>query len=219
MSQVPYAELQASSTASTRRSQDPWVQADRPCASTRLRCAINRDKLGDIGDQRRHRRPHAGDDARRPPGDALQARRRAVRRDRAGGAGRPHHTRRHQRHLRAQAATASMVAARQPGRRSRRRRAAVAQSLQPAARGQDHRHARAGLHDRRGAAGDGRHRATVLPPTAQTSLDGQSREFRASGRDLLHVRARRCSSSTRALRRSSRASRIRSSSCCRCRCR
>ncbi len=66
--------------------------------------------------QRRHGRPHARDDAGRPAGHALQARRRAVRRDRAGGAARPHDARRHQRHLRARARRRHGAAV-QPGRR------------------------------------------------------------------------------------------------------
>ena len=54
---------------------------------------------------------------------------------------------------------------------------------------------------------DGRRREGVLPVTAQTDLDGQSREFRESGkRNLLHVRARADRSSTSCCRRSSRAS-------------
>ena len=51
----------------------------------------------------RGRRPHHGNHARRAAGHALQAERRAVRRDRADGAGRPHPPERHLRHLRARA--------------------------------------------------------------------------------------------------------------------
>ena len=66
-----------------------------------------------------------------------------------------------------------------------RRRAAVAQSLQPPARGQDHRHARAGLRDRRGAA---RRWTTppsaALPPPRRPTSTASRAEFRKSGGEI-----------------------------------
>ena len=56
------------------------------------RSSVDRDKAADHRHRRRHDRPHAGDDARRPPGHALQAERQAVRRDRAGRRRRPRAT-------------------------------------------------------------------------------------------------------------------------------
>ena len=137
----------------------------------------------------RHRRPHAGDDAGRPPGDALQEGRRAVRRDRPGRADRPLDAGRHQRRVRALARRRHGPAV-QPRRRARARRAAVAQPLQPAARGEGDGDARAGLRDRRRAEGDGRGRE------ARAAADGADRPRRPVARvqevrrrDLLHVRA------------------------------
>ncbi len=88
--------------------------------------------------RRRYGGPHAGDDAGRAPGHALQEGRRAVRRDRPGRAARPDDAGGHQRCLRA-GARRQHGAAVQSRRREGRRRAAVAQPLQPAARGQGHR--------------------------------------------------------------------------------
>ena len=123
MSQVPYAELQRMVDRfldEARKIPGRAEPADRPAPQHaggarqhQPRQARRRRR------QRRHRRPHAGDDARRPPGDALQARRRAVRRDRAGGAGRPHVAGGHQRHLRARPRRRD-GAARQPRRRARK---------------------------------------------------------------------------------------------------
>jgi hypothetical protein len=93
MAQVPYASCSASSTAcSTRRASPRRCRTCRPTSSsTRPRCGSTSTATSSRPRrQRRHRRAHAGDDAGRPPGDALQARRRAVRRDRAGRADRPH---------------------------------------------------------------------------------------------------------------------------------
>ena len=113
MSQVPYAELQRIVDRFLDEARKiPGVQnlqIDLRLNKPEVRVNINRDKLSRRRRRRRHRRPHAGDDAGRAPGHALQARRRAVRRDRAGRAARPHDAGGHQRHLRARRATASMV--------------------------------------------------------------------------------------------------------------
>ena len=97
MAQVPYAELQRivdrflDEVAQVPGRAEP---ADPTCGSTRrkLRVDINRDKLGDVGVHVDTVGRTLRDDARRPPGHALQARRRAVRRDRAGRAARPQPT-------------------------------------------------------------------------------------------------------------------------------
>ena len=100
-----------------------------------------------------------------------------------------------------------MVQLVQPGRREGGRRAAVAQPLQPAARGEGHRHARAGLHDRRGAEGDGRR------GEGDAAADRADRPRRPVARVPRRRAARstsrscwRCCSSTSCCRRSSRAS-------------
>ena len=97
MSQVPYAELSRIVDRFLDEARKiPGVQnlqTDLRLNTPEVRVQINRDKLSRRRRQRRHRRPHARDDARRPAGDALQARRRAVRRHRAGRAARPHRRR------------------------------------------------------------------------------------------------------------------------------
>ena len=102
---------------------------DRPAARRRSR--------------RRHRRhrPHHGDAARRPPGDALQHERRAIRRRHPGRGRGPQH---------AAGAAVDLSdrprrrdgAALQPGQGRGGRRAQGADPLQPAALGDDHRRAR-----------------------------------------------------------------------------
>ena len=137
----------------------------------------------------RYRRPHAGDDAGRAPGHALQARRRAVRRDRAGRAARPLDARGHQRCLCSRPRRRHGPAL-QPGRRARRRGAAVAQPLQPAAGGQGDRHAGARLRDRRGAGGDERScRAVAAEHIPDRPRRPVARIPQLRRRDLLHVRA------------------------------
>ena len=211
MSQVPYAELQRIVDRFLDEARKiPGVQnlqIDLRLNTPEVRVSINRDKLADIGVNVDTVGRTLRDDARRPPGHALQARGRAVRRDRAGRAARPHDAGGHQRHLRARHATASMVQLANLVDVQGRRRAAVAQPLQPAARGQDHRHARARLHDRRRAEGDGRRRE------ARAAADRADRPRRPVAR-VPRVRAARstsrscwrCSSSTSCCRRSSRAS-------------
>ena len=134
--------------------------------------------------RRRHGRPDAGDDAGRPPGHALQEGRRAVRRDRAGRAARPHDAGGHQRRLRAGArrqhgaAVQSRRRARKASRRSRSiTSTGCARSRSPATLAPGY-----AIDEALTAMNDAAKR--VLPNTAQTDLDGQSREFRKSGGEI-----------------------------------
>ena len=125
-------------------------------------------------------RPDAGEHARRPAGDALQARRRAVRRDRAGRAARPHAAERHQRPLRAHARSQQMVplanildvkegvSPQSLNHFNRQRAVTVTATLAPGF----------ALGDALAAAKASA--ARTLPATAQTDLNGVSREFRDS---------------------------------------
>ena len=134
--------------------------------------------------QRRHRGPHAGDDAGRTPGHPLQARRRAVRRDGAGGALRPRDAGGHPRHLRARARSNEMVqlanlvdvkegvAPQSLNHFNRLRAVKVTGTLAPGYSIDE------ALKAMDAAA------KVALPATAQTDLDGQSREFRASGTEI-----------------------------------
>ena len=164
--------------------------------------------------------PHARDDARRPAGHALQERGRAVRRDRAGRAARPHDAGRHQRRY-VRARDGEHGAAVEPRRCPRRR--VAPQSLNHFNRLRAVKvtaHARARLRDRRSAEGDERGGARVAAehradrsrrPVARVPLVGR--------RDLLHVRAGADVHLSRALRAVRELRRTRSSSCSRCRCR
>jgi multidrug efflux pump len=148
MAQMPYAELDRivqefiAEISKTGMLISP--QSDLRLNTPELRVNVNRDKLGRPRHCRRDGRPYAADDARRPPGDALQEGRRAVRRDRAGRPARPQPAERHQRHLRA-CARRHDGAAGQRRRCCRGRVAAVAESLPASARGVDHRADRARL--------------------------------------------------------------------------
>ncbi len=135
--------------------------------------------------RRRHGGTHAGDHARRPPGDALQEGWRAVRRDRAGRAARPLDAGGHPRHLRP-GPRRRHGAAVESRRSARRRRAAVAQPLQPPARRQGHRDARAGLCDRRGAGGDERRGEAFAAPAARrpTSTASRANSARPAARSI-----------------------------------
>jgi multidrug efflux pump subunit AcrB len=204
MSQVPYAELQRLTDRFLDEARKyPGVQnlqIDLRLNTPEVRVRINRDKLSDIGitvdTVGRTLETMLGG----PPGDALQEGRRAVRRDRAGRAARPHDARRHQRQLRARPRRRHGAAV-EPRRRQGRRRAAVAQPLQPAARRQDHRDARAGLLDRRGAEGDGRGGEGRAPADrADRRRRPVARVPQVGRRDLLHVRAGAAVHLPRALR-------------------
>ena len=224
MSQVPYEELQrvvdrfldemrkypgVQNLQTDLRLNTPEVRVD-----DQPRQALRRRR------RRRHRRPHARDDARRPAGDALQEGRRAVRRDRAGRAGRPHDAGRHQRHATCAAATASMVqlsnlvdvregvAPQSLNHFNRLRAVKVTGTLAP------------------GYAIGEALKSMEMRPRARAAADRADRPRRPVARvprvrrrDLLHVRAGadvhlpRAGGAVRELRRT------RSSSCCRCRCR
>ena len=97
---------------------------------------------------------------------------------------------RHQRRSTCAAATARWSSS-PTSSRSRKAWRRSAQPLQAAARGHDHRQPRARLHARRGAEGLRRGGArSRCRASAQTELDGQSREFRESGSEhLLRLRA------------------------------
>ena len=163
---------------------------------------------------RRNRRPHAGDDARRPSGHALQEGRRAVRRDRPGHAARPLDAGRHQRHLCARARRRH-GAALQSGRSvkegvapqslnhfNRLRAVKVTGTLAPGYAIGEALQAMERCRQGRAAA-DRADRPRR--PVARVPQFGR--------RDLLHVRARARVHLPRARPRSSRASSIRSSSC------
>ncbi len=180
MSQVPYAELQRIVDRFLDEVRKyPGVQnlqIDLRLNTPEVRVRINRDKLSDVG---------VSVDTVGRTLETMLGGRQVTRFKRDGeqydvivqvAPTRPHDAGRHQRHLRARARR-QHGAALQPRRRQGRRRAAVAQPLQPAARGQDHRHAGAGLHDRRGAEGVGRRREGVA---ARHGADRASTASRAS---------------------------------------
>ena len=195
MSQVPYAELQRI----VDRFLDEVAQVSRACrtcrstcGSTRPRCAstINRDKLSDIGVSvdtvgRTLETMLGGRQVTRfkSDGEQYDVIVQVAPLDRT-------HAGRHQRHLRARRATASMVqlanlvdvregvAPQSLNHFNRLRAVKVTGTLAPGY----------AIGEALKAMDDAAKRA--LPPTAQTDLDGQSREFRDVGRrDLLHVRA------------------------------
>ena len=224
MSQVPYAELQ--------RIVDRFLDEVRKYPGvqnlqTDLRLNTPEVRVDDQPRQalrhrrrRRHGRPHARDDARRPPGHALQARRRAVRRDRAGRAARPHDAGRHQRHLRARprrrawcssptwSTSREGVAPQSLNHFNRLRAVKVTGTLAPgyaigeALKAMDDAAKRALPHH-----GADRPRRPV------------ARVPRVGRRDLLHVRAGADVHLPRAVGAVRELRRTRSSSCCRCRCR
>ena len=214
MSQVPYAELSRIVDRFVDEARKfPGVQnlqTDLRLNTPEVRVQINRDKLSDVAVNVDTVGPHAGDDAGRTPGHPLQARRRAVRRDRAGCAVRPRDAGGHPRHLRARARRRD-GAARQPRRREGGRGAAVAQPLQPPARGEGDGHARARLLDRRGAEGDGRRRqGRAAGDRADRPRRAVARVPRVGQRKSTSRSCWRWPSSTSCCRRSSRASCTRS---------
>ena len=153
MSQVPYPELQRIIDSFLDEARKYPVihnlQTDLRLNTPEVRVNIKRDKLSDIGVPVDTRRPHARDRcsaagrsrASSSDGEQYDVIVQAAPIDRTTPADIS------DAYVRAR--DGSMVQLVQPGRRARRRGAAVAQPLQPAARGQDHRHARARLLDRR----------------------------------------------------------------------
>ena len=196
MSQVPYAELQRHRRPLPRRS----AQVSRACrtcrstcASTRPRCAstINRDKLSDVGvdvdtvgrtletmlggrQVTRFKREGEQYDVivqvapldRTTPADISDS------------------------YVRAR--DGSMVQLSNLVDVTRRRGAAVAQPLQPAARGEDHRHAgaRATPSTRRSKAMDDAAKRVLPPHRADRPRRPVARVPRVGQGDLLHLRAR-----------------------------
>ena len=162
-----------------------------------------------------------GDHARRPAGHALQARRRAVRRDRAGSRSTTAAPRTISAKSSCAAATARWCSSPTWSGCEESVAPQGAQPLQPAALGHHHGHPGAGLRARRGA------RLSAIRPRqrpARERADRLCRPSRGSSatvqhRSLRHLPAGAGRSSTSCWRRSSRASSTRSSSCSRCRSR
>ncbi len=85
-------EARAGRGGEARRRSPIWRRGSSSI-SPRSRSTVNRDKAADVGAAGGDDRPHAGDDARRPAGHALQAERQAVRRHRPGRRCRPDQSR------------------------------------------------------------------------------------------------------------------------------
>ena len=147
MSQASYPELAKLVGVFTNALRDyPGLQnidTDLRLNTPELRVHVDRDKMADVGASvevvGRTLESMLGAAGHAPQGPG-----RTVRRDRAGGAGRPRHAHRHLGHLRA-GARWQHGAAGQPAVGARKRVAAVAQPLQPLARGQGRRGGGAGL--------------------------------------------------------------------------
>ena len=132
---------------------------------------------GGDGRRGRHAWPHARDHARRPPGHALQAERRAIRRGGEDRRHRPAESRRSAAHL-CDGARRHHDPALQPDQHQGNGGAEGAEPFQPAARRHDHRAARARLHaERRPEPSSTKAAKDVLPATAHIDYAGSVARF------------------------------------------
>ncbi len=155
----PYQVLQEAvdlMTAAAR--QNPGLQnldSDLKLNKPQLKVQIDREKAALLGIDVEFDRPHRGDDAGRPAGDPLQARRQAVRRDRSAQGCRPDQSRRPARDLRPQR-RGQHGGAVKPGEDRGDRSAQGAESFQQIALGDPDCDPGTGLFDGRGSELPGR---------------------------------------------------------------